>query len=152
MKATTQVLIELWQEARTRFTNKLQQITENDLTKKLAPCPYNLGFLIRHIGDMELLFAKNELGSTDIKAIVKTDIAQKDTRDWTNLADLKDYSDYAFKSLLSILEKQTDADWESTITIKEAGTKTKAEAFGRIISHTAYHAGQISIIHKYGNI
>jgi 3-hydroxyisobutyrate dehydrogenase-like beta-hydroxyacid dehydrogenase len=29
-------------------------------------------------------------------------------------------------------------------------TKAKAEAFGRIISHTAYHAGQIALILKYG--
>jgi len=33
---------------------------------------------------------------------------------------------------------------------KEFGTKTVAEAFGRIISHTAYHAGQIALIKKYG--
>ncbi|MFN3530884.1 MAG: damage-inducible protein DinB, partial [Bacteroidia bacterium] len=35
---------------------------------------------------------------------------------------------------------------------KEFGTKTKAEAFGRIVSHTAYHAGQLAIINKYGTI
>ena len=33
---------------------------------------------------------------------------------------------------------------------KEFGKKTKAEAFGRIVSHTAYHAGQMKIINKYG--
>ena len=38
------------------------------------------------------------------------------------------------------------------ISTKEFGTKTKAEAFGRIISHTAYHAGQMAIINKYGII
>lgn len=48
------------------------------------------------------------------------------------------------------MEKQSDEDWESTITTKEFGTKTKAEAFGRIVSHTAYHAGQLAIINKYG--
>jgi hypothetical protein len=36
------------------------------------------------------------------------------------------------------------------ITTKEFGTKTKAEAFGRIVSHTAYHSGQIAILLKYG--
>jgi uncharacterized damage-inducible protein DinB len=38
------------------------------------------------------------------------------------------------------------------ITTKEFGTKTKAEALGRIVSHTAYHAGQIALICKYGKI
>lgn len=56
--------------------------------------------------------------------------------------------DSAFESLKSILEKQTDDEWETTIATKEFGTKTKA--FARIVSHTAYHAGQVVIIIKYG--
>lgn len=151
MKSKTRLLIELWREARTRFTNQLQLITESDLQKKMPPSPNSLGFLIRHIGDVELLFAKNVFGSSDIKVIAKTVIAQKDTGEWTKLVELKEYSDYAFKNLLAIIEKQTEADWENTITTKEFGAKTKAEAFGRIISHTAYHAGQMSIINKYGS-
>lgn len=151
MKSNTQLLTDLWQEARTRFTNQLLLITENDLKKKLAPSPNSLGFLIRHIGDVELLFAKNVFGSADIKVIAKTVIAQKDTGEWINLADLKEYSDYAFKNLLAIVDKQTEVDWETTVTTKEFGTKTKAEAFGRVISHTAYHAGQMAIINKYGS-
>jgi uncharacterized damage-inducible protein DinB len=151
MKSNTQLLIELWIEARTRFTDQLQLIPENDLKKKLTPSPNSLGFLIRHIGDVELLFAKNVFGSTDIKVIAKTVITKKDTGEWINLAELKEYSDYAFKNLLAIVEKQTELDWETTVTTKEFGTKTKAEAFGRIVSHTAYHAGQMAIIIKYGS-
>jgi len=151
MKSNTQLLKELWLEARTRFTNQLLLITENDLKKKLAPSTNSIGFLIRHIGDVELLFAKNVFGSADIKVIAKTVIAQKDTGEWINLAELKEYSDYAFKNLLAIVNKQTEVDWETTVTTKEFGTKTKAEAFGRVISHTAYHAGQIAIINKYGS-
>jgi uncharacterized damage-inducible protein DinB len=151
MKSNTQLLIELWRESRTRLTNQLQLITENDLKKKLAPSPNSVGFLIRHIGDVELLFAKNVFGSTDIKVIAKTVIAKKDTDEWTNLVELKEHSDYAFKNLLAIIENQTEEDWETRVTTKEFGTKTKAEAFGRIISHTAYHAGQMAIINKYGS-
>jgi hypothetical protein len=103
MKSNTQLLIELWREARTRFTNQLELITESDLQKKLAPSPNSLGFLIRHIGDIELLFAKNVFGSIDIKVIAKTVIAKTDTGGWTNLAELKEYSDYAFKNLLDII-------------------------------------------------
>ena len=62
------------------------------------------------------------------------------------------YIDTSYESLKSIIEKQTEADWETNVSTKEFGTKTKAEAFGRIISHTTYHAGQIAIINKYGTI
>jgi hypothetical protein len=55
---TTQ-LIDLWTEARTRFSNLLPSIKEEDLLKKLPNTPNSAGFLIRHIGDVEFLFAKN---------------------------------------------------------------------------------------------
>lgn len=77
-------------------------------------------------------------------------IEKRDTGEWTNLQELKEYVAYSFESLKSIVEKQTDDDWETTITTNEFGTKTKAEAFGRIVSHTAYHAGQMAIVNKYG--
>jgi uncharacterized damage-inducible protein DinB len=77
-------------------------------------------------------------------------IAQHDTGEWTNLQELLEYQQYAFDNLKAIIEKQTDEIWQQNITTKEFGTKTKAEAIGRIISHTAYHAGQLAIILKYG--
>ena len=148
----TEILLELWKEARSRFTNQLHDLNENDLRKKLATSPNSVGFLIRHIGDVELLFAKNVFGDTDIKVIAKTVIAQHDTDEWTNLKELIDYVEYSFHALKAIVEKQSDSDWATEITTKEFGVKTKAEAFGRIVSHTAYHAGQMALIRKYGSV
>jgi uncharacterized damage-inducible protein DinB len=150
MKTQTQLFLELWMEARTRFTNQLENILETDLQKKLLPSVNSVGFLIRHIGDVELLFAKNVFGAAEVKVSAKTVIDKYDSGEWTNLQELKDYVKYSFETLHSIVEKQTNADWETEISTKEFGTKTKAEAFGRIVSHTAYHAGQLAIIHKYG--
>ncbi len=150
MKTKTQLFLELWIEARTRFTNQINSISEEDLKKKLPPSQNSVGFLIRHIGDVELLFAKNVFGDSLVKVSAKTVIEKRDTGEWTDLEALKNYVSESFEKLKAIVEKQTDEDWESTITTKEFGTKTKAEAFGRIVSHTAYHAGQLAIINKYG--
>jgi uncharacterized damage-inducible protein DinB len=149
MKTKTEILLELWIEARTRFTNQLEKISSEDLIKKLGDCPNSVGFLIRHIGDVELLFAKNVFGDNTVKVTAKTVIDKKDTGEWTDLEALKNYVTESFEKLKSIVEKQTDEDWEMTISTKEFGSKTKAEAFGRIISHTTYHAGQLAIIKKY---
>jgi uncharacterized damage-inducible protein DinB len=150
MKTKTQLFLELWIESRTRFSNQMENITTLDLTKKLDPSVNSVGFLIRHIGDVELLFAKNVFGATEVKVVAKTVIEKHDTGEWTNLQELKEYVVYSFETLKSIVAMQTDEDWETEITTKEFGTKTKAEAFGRIVSHTAYHAGQMAIINKYG--
>lgn len=150
MKTKTQLLVELLTESRTRFTNQLSTLTAQDLTKKLEPSVNSVGFLIRHIGDVELLFSKNVFGASEVKVVAKTVIDKYDTGEWTNLEELTQYVTTSFEILKSIIEKQTDSDWETLITTKEFGTKTKAEAFGRIVSHTAYHAGQLALINKYG--
>jgi len=150
MKTKTQLFLELFIEARTRFSNQLENITATDLTKKLAPSVNSVGFLIRHIGDVELLFAKNVFGASEVKVVAKTVIDKFDSGEWTDLESLKEYVSISFEKLKEIVASQTDEDWDTTITTKEFGTKTKAEAFGRIVSHTAYHAGQMAITNKYG--
>lgn len=150
MKTKTTLLLELWLESRTRFTNQLSTLTASDLRKKLPPSHNSVGFLIRHIGDVELLFAKNVFGNADVKVIAKTVIAQHDTGEWINLEELKEYVIHSFETLKNTVATQSDEDWETIVTTKEFGSKTKAEAFGRIVSHTAYHAGQMAIINKYG--
>lgn len=151
MKNQTENFIEIWKEARTRFSNLLNDIKANDLSKKMEGKTNSVGFLIRHIAEVELLFAKNVFDAKDLKVTAKTIIEGKDTGGWTNESELKKIEKESYNALLNILEKQTDNDWENTTSTKEFGTKTKAEAFGRIVSHTAYHAGQIAIILKYGN-
>ncbi|WP_111669119.1 DinB family protein [Algoriphagus litoralis] len=143
-----QDFIELWKEGRTRFTKLLDATQEADLTKKNGNSPNSVGFLIRHIAEVELLFAKNIFGLAEVKIVAKTLIAGKDTGEWTNLAELKEMAEYA----AALLEKAilTTKDWSEVIETKEFGKKTKAEAFGRIVTHTAYHSGQLALASKYG--
>jgi uncharacterized damage-inducible protein DinB len=147
---TTLLYVQTWAEARIRFENLLNTIEEKDLTKRLSNTKNSAGFLIRHVGDVELLFAKNVFGLKDLKVHAKTVVAQRDTGEWTNLRELLDYQQEAHKQLRAVLEGQSDEAWTNTVTTKEFGTKTEAEALGRIMSHTAYHAGQLALTLKYG--
>ena len=79
MKTKTELFLDLWLEARTRFTNQLQDLTTDDVRKKLLPSQNSVGFLIRHIGDVELLFAKNVFGDANVKVIAKTVSTKYDT-------------------------------------------------------------------------
>ena len=147
---TTTHFVAQWVEARTRFSNQLKTLQASDLTKKLGDSPNSIGFLIRHIGDVELLFSKNVFGNTAVQVSAKTVIAGHDTGEWVDLPTLLAYVQESFSILHETLVSLPDSVWSEVITTKEFGTKTKAEALGRIVSHTAYHAGQIAIIHKYG--
>ena len=147
---TTLHFVAQWLEARTRFSNQLKTLHAIDLAKKLGDSPNSIGFLIRHIGDVELLFSKNVFGNSSVQVSAKTVISGHDTGEWTDLESLLAYVEESFSILHDTLVSQPDSVWSEVITTKEFGTKTKAEALGRIVSHTAYHAGQIAIIHKYG--
>ncbi len=150
MDTKTQLLYELWLEARSRLEEKINYIIPEDLTKTLAPSKNSIGFLLRHIAEVELLFAKNVFGASSIKIIAKTVIVKRDTGEWTNLESITNLLAQARYDLGAIIESQTEEDWETEIETTEFGIKTKAEALGRIVSHTAYHAGQIGVIKKYG--
>jgi uncharacterized damage-inducible protein DinB len=98
---------------------------------------------VRHIGDVELLFAKNVFGLADVQVHASTVAKGHDTGEWTDLAALKAYVQESADTLRRAIEATNDADWDTVIETKEFGKKTKAEALGRIVTHTAYHAGQI---------
>lgn len=147
---TSQHLQAAYVEARTRLTKVTDTITASDLNKKLGAGPNSIGFLMQHIAEVELLFCKNVFGHAEVKVVAHTVIDQKDTGVWTDLQAIQSLLDESGKTIISILASVSEDAWSTQITTKEFGTKTKAEAFGRIISHTAYHAGQVAMIKKYG--
>ena len=150
MDPRSTALLALYTEGRTRFTKLLDMLSEADLPKKLAPSPNSIGFLVRHIGDVELLFAKNVFGLADVQVHASTVAKGHDTGEWTDLAVLKAYVQESADTLRRAIEATSDADWDTVIETKDFGKKTKAEALGRIVTHTAYHAGQIGLVVKYG--
>lgn len=146
----TQQLLQLYKMGRTRLSNQFPNLQEKDLLKKLHPNSNSIGFLLRHISEVENLFAKNVFG-LDVR--VKAFTIGKGIHDsgkFTLLEEeLKALSDSAATLEQAIL-MQKEEDWEKSITTAEFGTVTKTEALARIVSHTAYHAGQIGLILKYG--
>ena len=150
MMPATENMYALWHEARTRFTGQLVSVSEADLLKQLPPASNRAGFLIRHIAEVEMLFAKNVFGSEGVKVHAKTVIAKQDTGEWDNLQELFAFQAEAEAILGAAIRSVPDSGWGDEVHTREFGTKTKAEALGRIISHTAYHAGQLALILKYG--
>lgn len=147
----TEVLLQLWLEARTRLSNQFPGIRETDLLKRLHPQSNSIGFLLKHMGEVEQLFARNVFG-LDIRASIETLGVGKDKSQYTNLDELIAYLEESKGFLEQAINLVLPDDWAQEVTTKEFGTRTKAAALGRITSHTAYHAGQIGIIVKYGQV
>ena len=87
---------------------------------------------------MELLFAKNVFGATDLKVSAKTVIEKRDTGEWTNLEELKTYVEYSFEALKSrttFIEMPLSVDFkeeEKIYTIKKPFFKNAAIFFTTI--------------------
>jgi len=146
----TELLLSLWEEGRTRLTNQLDGITSADLTRRLHPNSNSLGWILRHIGEVEQLFAKNVFGEPIEVRASTVGPSVKDHGKFTELEPLLEHLEEAHRVLRSALERQTPGDWETYIETKEFGRKTKAEALARVSTHTAWHSGQIVLILKYG--
>ncbi len=103
MMTKTEILLSLWVEARTRFSLQLDHMSASDLSKRLGDSPNSVGFLIRHIGDVKLLFAKNVFSDAFVKVKAKTVMDQRDTGEWTDEQALKAYVATSFETLHAIV-------------------------------------------------
>ena len=145
----TQQMIAMWKMGRTRLTNQLPGMQAGDLPKKLHPKSNSIGWLLHHIAEVELLFAKNIFG---LPLQVKLQTVGKDVYDRGNFTDLPELLAFLNESATALetaIAKQNAADWDKSVTTAEFGTITKAEALARVTTHTAWHAGQLAIIKKY---
>jgi hypothetical protein len=69
MNTSTTQVIALWEESRTRLEHQLGGITAVDLTKKIALSPNRVGFLLQHLAEVELLFAKKKMAQQTQKLL-----------------------------------------------------------------------------------
>ena len=140
---------EMFEMGRTRLTNQLEKIEEKHLLNRLHPDSSSAGWLVRHIAEVELLFAKNVFGyDVKVKAQTIGSIAN-DRGQFDELQPLIDLIKKAGEELGAAI--QSVENWDEEVTTAEFGTVTKAEALARIMTHTAYHAGQVALAVKYGS-
>ncbi len=142
-------LLQMFEMARIRLTNLIPQIDEEKLKLRLSERSNSIGWLLRHIAEVELLFAKNVF-ELPIKVNVQTIESEVDKGNFKNFQELKDLLRHSEANLTAAIKQYNGEDWSQNVTTKEFGTVTRAEALSRIISHTAYHSGQIAVCLKYG--
>lgn len=142
------MMYEMWKMGRSRLTKLEEELESNDTSKRLHPDSSSLGWYLRHIAEVELLFAKNVFGKDiEVKAQTIGSLA-KDRGNFTNLDELLELLRKAEEQLGAAIKEIND--WEAEVKTAEFGTVSRAEALARIMTHTAWHAGQIKLTAKYG--
>jgi len=116
--------------------------SKRTLTRKLMNTKNSAGFLIRHVGDVELLFAKNVFGATDVHVQAKTIIAQHDTGEWTNLQEFTHLSARSLQSTQSHYRK-TNGRW---LEANHQPPKSLAQSPKRRPSVESFHTQPIMLV------
>ncbi|QOS97663.1 DinB family protein [Brevibacterium sp. JNUCC-42] len=133
-----------------RYLALLQGISEEQLSWKIPPATNSIGFLIRHIAEVEYAFSQMFFNQTPTKEEGIYTLGKViDTGVWTNLNDLMDYTERASQFVLKSMELLPEESWDQPVESR-IGVITPRDAFGMLIYHKGYHAGQIGWIKKYG--
>lgn len=149
-QSVTDRYVALFEQGRTRLTGWLGQVTDDDLPRRLDLEANTLGWMLRHIGEVELLFAKNVFGRTlDVKAYTIGPNAGR-RQDFGPADDLRALLDRSGRELGEAIAAQDEAAWTHEVTA-DFGTLPLQEALARILTHTAYHAGQAHLTLMYGD-
>jgi uncharacterized damage-inducible protein DinB len=109
----TDILLKMWLMSRTRLTTLLPEITKEKLAHKVHPDSNSIGHLLRHIAEVEHLFAKNVFG-LDIRVKIQTvGPMVRDKGHFTNLEELISFLDEAQKVLKEAIVSQRNEDYRS---------------------------------------
>jgi hypothetical protein len=133
---------QLRQEGCTRFNHLLPLVQVNNLENKLGTSPNSFGYLMQQVAEAALLFSENPFSNREVQIVAKTIIEGKYSGVWTDLDAIKAIIAKAEQTLSTTILQQTPKSCKNSIT-------TKAEALDRMVTHTAYHAGQIAWAIKY---
>lgn len=147
--SVTDRYVALYEQGRTRLTAWLDDVTDDSLSRRLHPEANTLGWMLRHVGEVELLFARNVFErDLDVKAYTIGPNAGR-RQNYNSADDLRTLLERSGHELGAAIEAQEEASWTREVTA-DFGTMALQEALGRILTHTAYHAGQAHLTLKYG--
>lgn len=136
--------------ARSRYLSYLAGLNEEQLSWRAAPGSNSIGFLIRHIAEVEYRYCQMFFDQTIPSDVEISTIGEvTDLGTYRDLPALQTFMEASYAHLLASLSALPQEKWDIPVQAPIA-VLTPREALGRLIFHTGYHAGQIGLIRKYG--
>jgi uncharacterized damage-inducible protein DinB len=144
------MLLPSLQMARKRYLDAIVNLEARELSWRFAPESNSIGFLVRHIAEVEYRFCSMFFGQPIPQEVTIATIGPvKDEGQFTDLHSLLAFQEASYGYLLQSLRALPEEKWDVPVEAP-IGVMTPREALGRLIYHTGYHAGQIGLIRKYG--
>lgn len=119
-----------------------KKITPENLEWRLTADAGSVGFIYRHIGEIQLLLGQFLGESTQVS---NTTMGSQDTGQGKDLEASNELIAEGYTMLRRLVSNQTDAWWTEAIETPFFGTITRLQMLGHIMNHNAHHCGQISL-------
>ncbi len=120
-----------------------QKINPENLDWRLSPEAASVGFIYRHIGEIQLLLGTFLGERTEV---ANTTMGFEDTGQGSDLEASHRLVDTGYAMLYDLAQKHGPDWWLEKIETPFFGEVERMRMLGHILNHNAHHTGQISLI------
>lgn len=118
------------------------KINPENRTWRLNDSAASVGFIFRHIAEIQLLLGQFLDVPTEVS---NTTMGFQDTGQGNDFEKSNELFQDGYQMLLELAEKQPESWWMETIDTPFFGTVSRLAMLGHILNHNAHHSGQISL-------
>ena len=139
----------LFHEGRTRLSHATYNLAAEELPLHMPGSPNTVGWLLHHIAEWELLFATHLFPRPTAAVALKRHLNKPHIEHLHDLQLTLHRLNDSGQALENAILNTPEVAWETAVVTEEFGSQQLAAYLGRILTHTAYHAGQVMMIRKY---
>ncbi len=127
------------------------QLTDENRHRRLNPESASAGFMLQHLAESIYPILHHTVGTPMPEdVILRTTRGTKDEGQAGDAAYIQGLISKAYAHAEAVLKSLSDEQLGTSVDTKFWGTLTRAEVFGLIMYHNAYHIGQAMLTIKRG--
>ncbi|QJD78448.1 DinB family protein [Spirosoma rhododendri] len=137
-----QLLLDMLAQSQTTCWSSFDTVTPENGTLRLNQQAASAGFILRHTGEMFMLFGHFFGLPTTVQ---NTTMRQQDTGQGEDIAGSRQLIEQGYERFRAYIDQTPDSAWLDPIDTPFFGTVSRMRLFSHVLYHNAYHAGQIGL-------
>jgi len=137
-----QVLLDMLVQNQLTCGSTFDLVTAENGTIRLNPQAASAGFILRHTGEMFIMFGLFFGLPTTVQ---NSTMGQQDTGQGNDVNSSRQLIEQGYERFRSCIDTTPNEAWLDPIDTPFFGTVSRMRLFSHVLYHNAYHAGQIGL-------